>query len=174
MSFDSGLRQPHTIGLSFIYAIAADDFSPAWHLMDDNLKLVYAQTWAYNCDQPDDVQVIVQGPDDSALWQSFGSEVLGGLQEQFQVSIGLHSIGHLGVMTAPRPVGVELEEVLLVDDREAGPNSRLVRDGPMFADRLTVRCDGNGCSVAGIKGVVPQPGWPPTQPRLDDTGWSRP
>lgn len=143
----------------------ARSFAGAWALLDENLRTCRAQAWLFNNRQhfggeaalPALLPGLVTGSGASPHWRDFASIELAQLQEAWGESYGRG----LGAASGQRPIGVDLEIVLLMpigDEVVLVTEPTLVLDGLSFV----VRRVGPRFEVAAYGDFVPEPGWPPT------------
>lgn len=162
--------------MEFLHAIVSGEATAAWRLMDDTFRLAYAQAWAYEHGAGWDVaeRISQAGPLDP-LWPSVAAAILDGLRSTMDSFVELAAAGRLGLYSEVTPVGPDLEQVVFVDDHGATESCVAETSRPIEALRVFVRTTDQGQRVAGIKGSIPQPGWPPNMnARVDDAGWHRP
>lgn len=151
-------------------AIGQRSYERCWELMDDNLRLCRAQAWLWNnrshpqigSDLDELAAELVSGPG-SDLWEAFAEVELDQLVEHWAESYARD----LGAASHPRPIGVDLELVLLLPtDGEV-----LMFDEATLVDDVlpfVVRRVGGSWAVAAYGDFVPVPGWPPQfQPPMD-------
>jgi len=150
----------------FLAAVFEDgSHDECWSMMDDNLRLCLAQAWLWNNREQPNIagrldelaERFVRGPwPGDEMWEAFGRIDLNDMVRVW----GDGYARDLGAASHPRPIGVDLEIVLLVPtDGEAlvFHEATLVADALQFVVRLV---DGVW-RLAGVAGVVPVPGWPP-------------
>ena len=167
------------------FLLVDTDFPSAWAGMSPALRLARAQAWLWNNrDHPlhqgydlDEVAArLADAEPRHELWPVFAKMELAGFQRAWPLPPG--GYGSLGVASRPRPLGVDLELIFVLDleeTRRAGAGdigdtgATLVKGTPggvpveTFAS-LVMRLEGTTWLVYSHNGPerLPQPGWPPS------------
>jgi len=161
---------------AFVHAIVEEDAASVWSLMSDTLRLCYAQSWAFNNggDLNTAVRISQKGPSDPR-WPGVAAAFLDGLRATLGNFVEVVLEGRLGLYSEVVPVGPDVEQVVFVDDRGLSDGFVVEASRPIEALRVFVQTTPQDQRVAGLKGSIPQPGWPPNMnARVDDDGWHRP
>jgi hypothetical protein len=142
------------------------DLAAAWPLTDEPFRLATAQSWImleadradvsfFDRDQLAGRLALPEQPADS-LWSEFAGWRLIRWREvlpDFVVDADLRGTVSGEYVTAP---GIEQVWITHTDTKVVGGT-------PIEAQRFLVRRVGNEWKVAGIGGVLPIPGWPPSE-----------
>lgn len=137
----------------------------AWSMMDENQRLCRAQAWLWNNRSFPDIAPhldglaawLLDGPHPGEeIWTSFSAIELQGIVDAW----GDKYARGLGAASRPRPIGVDLELVVLAP---TDGESFQVSGPTLLSDALvwTVRHTCDGCRIAAWHDRLPVPGWPP-------------
>lgn len=162
--------------MAFVKAIVDEDATTVWSLMSDTFRLSYAQVWAFHAGTSEQTarRISQHGPGDP-LWPRFAEVMIEGLLLTLGDFVEVISSGRLGLYSEVIPVGPDLEQVVFMDDLGTAGPTPVAALQPVEALRVFVLTTSRDQRVAGLKGAVPQPGWPPNMnARVDDAGWRRP
>jgi len=145
------------------------DLMAVWHLVDQPLRLALVQSWILlEQDRPDIVQedrdelaYALASPRPSHLvWPEFAhwrTTRWKNVLPRFVIDADRR-----GFVSIPGLVGVDLEAVL-VADTTTGESRNIDADESVEVQRFLVRHTPDGPRLAGIGGVLPIPGWPPSE-----------
>lgn len=154
-------------------AFDEDDLQAAWPLTDEPLRLALVQSWVMLESERTDIadedrdelaaELAAERPS-HPLWPEFAEWRLARWHSVFPGWV--RSSGRRGVVSSPSLLGVSLEAVMIAEtDGTARPFDA---GQPVVVQRFLVRHLSIGVRLAGIGGVLPIPGWPPSETdRLD-------
>ena len=144
------------------------DLSGAWQLVDPPLRLALVQSWImmeqdrseFMLEDRDELAAALAAPDSThRLWSEFAHwrvtrwrNVLPGF---------VTDASRRGFVSTPALVGVDLEAVLVSET--SGGTRKIHAGGPVEVQRFLVRHAPDLARLAGIGGVLPIPGWPPSE-----------
>lgn len=146
--------------------LVAGDFRAAWERMDANLRLCRAQAWLWNnrthplfapLDPLEQIAPLLVDGGPPALWDDFAAVEL----EQLQAAWMSKYERELGAASRPRPIGVDLEIVVLIPTDGTVTRfetTTLVDDALEFIVR---NVEGRWL-IAAYGDQLPEPGWPPS------------
>jgi hypothetical protein len=165
-----------SVASAFVEALAHRDPVRVWTVIDGQLRLCFAQVWAHRAGlTPQDADEIAASGSADARWSAVAVAMLEGLTASVDHFVEVTLAGRLGLYSRMRPVGLDLEEVVFVDDGGATETITIKEDRPIVGLRVFVRATPDGQRVAGLKGSIPTPGWPPNMnARVDDDQWIKP
>ena len=149
----------------------ASDLAAAWPLTDEPLRLALAQSWiVLEADRPevdavdrDVLAALLAEPSQPAHphWHEFAGWRVIRWREVLPEYVSVADLR--GIVSGDRPLTADIEEVWVTQASES-----TVSEGvKVEAQRFLVRHVDGVWLLAGIGGVLPIPGWPPTEtPRL--------
>jgi hypothetical protein len=169
---DPGAVPPGAKAAVFAWAdaVLADDFAAMWELTDPLLRLCLVQTWLlYGFAESLDEQLrdalaadLAQPECAHPLRPAFQSDVLFGVRRDY---LPAWPAERWGVPSRRRPVGDDLEVILVVDTDSVPADSVFSEDvalAPGTFELYLLRAGAGGWKVAGFDYEPPRPGWPPT------------
>lgn len=157
---------PFAPAWDFVHAVRRLNFAEAWELLDEDFRTADAQMWAVRQERPwSDALLVANGKAGGQLWRVYVEQQFGDYVRILDWPIDLADRELLGSVAMHRPVGVDLEEVLLAD----APESRDFSAGTsMQTFRILLR-KRQRWAIAGLAGDLPVPGQPPEIRRYDDS-----
>lgn len=145
------------------------DLSTVWDLVDEPLRLALVQSWILlEQDRPDVAaedrdalaNALASRQPSHPLWQEFVSwRVTRWKNVLPRFVTDAERRGFVSVLAL---VSVDLEAVLVGETTNGEPR-RFAADEPVEVQRFLVRHTPDGVRLAGIGGVLPIPGWPPSE-----------
>lgn len=145
------------------------DLGHAWPLTEEPLRLALVQSWIIleedrgdvGGEQRDELAAALSAEQPNhPLWLEFAGWRL----ERWQQVLPDFVVDarRRGFVSVPGLIGVDLEAVLIAETR--GGEARAIEAGePVVVQRFVIRHTTVGARVAGIGGVLPVPGWPPSE-----------
>jgi hypothetical protein len=145
------------------------DLTAVWELVEQPLRLALVQSWILL--EQDRVDLAVEDRDALAsalasprprhqVWQEFASWRVTRWRNVLPRFVT--DAGRRGFISVPALVGVDLEAVLVAETTTGEPR-RFDGKEPVETQRFLVRHIPEGVRLAGIGGVLPIPGWPPSE-----------
>jgi hypothetical protein len=142
------------------------DLASAWPLTEMPLRLALAQSWIYLEQDREDVQrydrdelanLLATEAPTLSLWTEFAGWRLVRWREVLPSWV--IDLSRRGFVDTTQLVSGDLEAVLVADVQ----TGTLTAGEPVEVQRFLVRHVHGRCLLAGIGGVLPVPGWPPTE-----------
>jgi hypothetical protein len=141
------------------------DLHAAWPVTDEPFRLATAQSWILMEGDLPEVQaedrnglaVSLAAPEPTlSLWPLFA----GWRVERWRQVLPPYVVDprRRGVIPIPAPVSLDLEAVMIGESGNSFQATELVE-----VHRYLVRHTADGARLAGIGGVLPIPGWPPSE-----------
>jgi len=160
------------MGLVFRWLVSVfdeGDLPAVWHLVDDPLRLALAQSWLIL--EQDRAELSGESLDNVAreftsehpehpLWPEFAHWRT--VRWRSVLPRFVTDVSSRGFVSTPALIGVDLEAVLVAEALHAG-SLEFGAGEPLEVQRFLVRHTTNGTRLAGIGGVLPIPGWPPSE-----------
>ena len=146
-----------------------NDLTAVWELVEEPLRLALVQSWILLEQGRADLAVEDKDALANALalplprhpaWQEFASWRVMRWRKVFPPYVT--DAGRRGFVSVPALVGIDLEAVLVAGTTTRIPR-RLDAEEPVEVQRFLVRHTPDGVRLAGIGGVLPIPGWPPSE-----------
>ncbi len=145
------------------------DLTAVWELVEQPLRLALVQSWILL--EQDRADLAVEDRDALAnalasprprhrVWQEFA--IWRVTRWRNVLPRYVTDAGSRGFVSVPALVGVDLEAVLVAETTTGEPR-RFDAEEPVEAQRFLVRHTPDGVRLAGIGGVLPIPGWPPSE-----------
>jgi hypothetical protein len=166
-AMEHSISDAATVVLRWLAAVFDDrDLAAAWPLTDRPFRLAIAQSWIMlEADRSDLSSIdrdelasrlaIAEQPSES-LWAEFAGWRLVRWREVLPDYVTAAELR--GAMSGEYLTAPEIEQVWI-----AHIETKVIEGSPIEAQRFLVRHIGNEWKVAGIGGVLPIPGWPPTE-----------
>lgn len=145
------------------------DLAGAWPLTDEPLRLALVQSWLVLEQDRADVagkdldalaDVLASAEPDDPLWPEFAYWRLSrwrAVLPDYVTDAAVRGFVSLGA-----PLGVDLEAVMLSRSDDSSDGTFDAGE-PLPVYRVLVRHTEAGARVAGLGGVLPVPGWPPSE-----------
>jgi hypothetical protein len=146
-----------------------NDLTAVWELVDEPLRLALVQSWILlDQDRADLTMEDRDGLADALAspqprhrdWHEFSSWRV--MRWKSVLPPYVTDAERRGFVSVPGLVGVDLESVLVAATTTGDPR-QLDAEEPVEVQRFLVRHTPDGVRLAGIGGVLPIPGWPPSE-----------
>jgi hypothetical protein len=142
----------------------------AWPLTDEPLRLALVQSWVLVNEELVDLSIEERNQLTTALarptqpshnlWPTFAEWRV----RRWRAILPAFVVDptRRGFVSIPQAIGVDLEAVMIAEARTGEPRTFAAQEA-VEVQRLLVRHTADGVRLAGIGGVLPVPGWPPSE-----------